>query len=267
MSSENKRSIVNDTKVIIALVGIIIFLIFVILPAAFDIKEPYQKIMISLGTSIFVALTASLVVNKLTATKTNYEVRELINEKFPKLLMVEDNGLENVVYNNNMELLDINIIDPAELYIIMNDGRNFFTNNSRQLSERFKKENKKTFVVLMDPKSDAEKFLCKKNGKTEDCYYGKKIEESRKEYIEFHKDSPKTNVLDIYYCPHGVSLSIVATDIVAVIGVYRNSAGKALTPPHFIFKNIKKDCEYTSIMEDVSNLIKSSTLSKKPHNI
>ncbi|WP_407230653.1 hypothetical protein [Escherichia coli] len=138
-----KQSIVKYLKIIIALIGVISFLVLVILPIAFDIRDPYQKILISLGTSIFVALTVSLVVNKLTASKTNYEVRELINEKFPKLLMIEDNGLENVVYNNNMELLDIDIVEPSKLYIIMNDGRNFFTNNSRQLSERFKRKIKK----------------------------------------------------------------------------------------------------------------------------
>jgi hypothetical protein len=257
-----KQSIVKYLKIIIALIGVISFLVLVILPIAFDIREPYQKILISLGTSIFVALTVSLVVNKLTASKTNYEVRELINEKFPKLLMIEDNGLENVVYNNNMELLDIDIVEPSELFIIMNDGRNFFTNNSRQLSERFKKENKETFIVLMDPDSEAEKFLCKKNGKDESGYYGKKIEESRKEYIEFHKNSPSSNKLEIFYCPNGVSLSIVATGNIAIIGLYRNSAGKALVPPHFIFKNINNDCEYLRIMQDVNNLIANSKIAE-----
>ncbi|WP_426575732.1 hypothetical protein ACP179_13295 [Xenorhabdus stockiae] len=253
-----KYSITELLKRNIALIGIISFLMLVILPIAFDIKEPYQKILISIGTSIFVALTVSFVVNKLTASKTNYEIRDLINEKFPKLLMIEDLGLDNIVYNNNMELLDIDIVESAELYIIMNDGKNFFTNNSGKLSLRFKKENKKTTVILMDPESEAQKFLCVKNGKNDPKYYASKIEESKRDYILFHKNSPKSNELDIYYCPNGVSLSIVATDCLAMIGLYRNSTGKSVVPPHFIFKNIKNDCEYARIMQDVNNLISSS---------
>jgi hypothetical protein len=242
----------------IALWGVVAFLALVVAPIGFNIAEPYLKISITIGTALFVALTVSYFTNKKTAATTNYEVTELINNKFPKFLQIEQIGLEKIIYENNMEAVGVDLSEPAELFIAMNDGKNFFTNNSRKLSERFKKENRKTTIILMSPESESEEILNTRNGKQEKGYYANKIKDATKDFKEFHKDSPETNLLEIRYFSFNVSMSVVATEDIAIVGLYRNSAGKSLTPPSFVFRNNGDTGEYSNILKDVKNLVKAS---------
>lgn len=253
-------SLLIQLKKNIALWGVISFLALVVAPIGFKIEDPYLKVLISIGTSLFVALTVSYFANKKITVVTNYEITELINKKFPKLLQVETIGLEKIIYENKMESIGLDLSEPTELYIAMNDGKNFFTNNSRKLSERFKKENRKTTVILMSPESDSEAILNQRNGKEEDGYYAGKIKDVKKDFMEFHKDAPETNLLEVRYFNYNISMSVVATENIAIVGLYRNSAGKALTPPSFIFKN-NDGGEYANILKDVKNLVQASTVS------
>jgi hypothetical protein len=238
--------------------GIISFLLLVVLPITMDVKEPYQTVSISLGTSIFIALTITFLVNKEITSVTNYEVKELIEKHFPKMLKIEKIGLEEVTYKNGMESLGIDIVDTPDLYIVMNDGKNFFTNNSKELSARFKQGKRNTVVILLSDKAESEKILNERNKKFEDGYYGRKIRESIKDYLSFHKDAPASNILKIYQYNYNFTMSIVATNEVAIIGTYRNAAGKSLAPPHFVFKNTGDNCEYENIKSDINNLVAQS---------
>ena len=128
------KSITQLLKENFALWGFVSFLVLVIMPIAASVPEPFLKVLISIGTALFVALTVSYFVNKKIISSTNYEVRELISKHFPRLLEMESIGLDRVVYANNMESLGVDLVNASELYIVMNDGKNFFTNNSNKLS-------------------------------------------------------------------------------------------------------------------------------------
>lgn len=258
--NDKTGSLVDQVKKNIALWGIISFLVLVIAPIGFGIPEPYLKISMTIGTSLFVALTVSYFTNKKISSVTNFEVTELINKKFPKLLKFEEIGLEKIVYGNQMDSFDLDLSESSELIIAMNDGKNFFTNNSRRLSERFAKENRKTIVVLMAPDSESENILTDRNNKKEKQYYANKIKVVTNDFIDFHVDAPESNILEIRYFRYNVSMSVVATEDVAIVGLYRNSAGKSLTPPSFIFKNNGSEGEYANIFKDVNNLVKISEL-------
>ncbi|EGR4363273.1 hypothetical protein DDM66_18020 [Vibrio cholerae] len=255
---DKEKSRIGLTINNIALWGVIAFLVLVVLPIALEVKEPFQAVLISLGTSIFIALTITFLVNKKIASVTNYEVKELIQSHFPKLLAINELGLEQVTYKNGMESLGVDIVDSPELFVVMNDGKNFFTNNSKELSARFKKEDRRTVVILLSDESESESVLNKRNGKSEDGYYARKIRESIKDYMNFHQGSPESNHLEIYKYSFNFTMSIVATTEIAVIGTYRNAAGKSLVPPHFVFRNVSENCEYQNIKSDVENLIKQS---------
>ncbi|GLX78527.1 hypothetical protein tinsulaeT_18670 [Thalassotalea insulae] len=251
------------TKKNFALWGVIAFLCFVVIPIFLKVPEPYQKVLLSIGTALFVGLTVSYFINKKIGESTSYEVKGLLKESFPKLLEFDDIGLHKVTYENSMSNLGIDLVNSDKLYIVMNDGKNFFTNNSKDLSKRFSLEDKQTVVILMSDESESEGVLNSRNKKTEEGYYGRKIRESINDYLSFHKNSPATNKLDIYQYGFNFTMSIVATENIAVVGTYRNAAGKSLVPPHFVFKNNGSDSEFNNIMKDVNNLIEQSNKSRQ----
>ncbi|HHX8301807.1 TPA: hypothetical protein ACVOZB_004709, partial [Vibrio diabolicus] len=75
--NDKTGSLVDQVKKNIALWGIISFLVLVIAPIGFGIPEPYLKISMTIGTSLFVALTVSYFTNKKISSVTNFEVTEL----------------------------------------------------------------------------------------------------------------------------------------------------------------------------------------------
>lgn len=258
MRKDSHNSLLTMLKKNIALWGVVALLALVVAPIGFNVPDPYLKVLMAIGTSLFVALTVSYHINKKISAATNYEVTELIENKFPKMLQIEEIGLERIIYENNMESIGVDLSESAELYIAMNDGKNFFTNNSRKLSERFKKAHRKTTVILMSPESESEKILNLRNGKREIGYYENKIKDATKDFIGFHAESPETNSLEILYFSFNISMSVVATENVAIVGLYRNSAGKSLTPPSFVFRNNGDGGEYSNIFKDIKNLVKAS---------
>lgn len=247
----------DDLKKINALWGLIALLTLVFLPIAFGVPGPLLKILNAIGISLFLAFTVSYFTNRKIAVLTNFEIKDLIQKKFPKLIQIENAGLEKIVYENKMDAIGVDLASSDKLYIVMNDGKNFFTNNSGRLSERFKKENKSTIVILMSPESDSEKILNAKNKKSGEGYYARKIVDSTCDFINLHKDAPRSNHLDILYHGYSNSMSIVATENLSLIGLYRNSPGKSLPPPHFLFSN-KSGGEHANIIEDIRNLISNS---------
>ena len=243
-----------------ALWGIIFFFFLVLAPIFLQVPDPWLKILMSIGTSVFVALTVAYFLNKKVKESTAFEVEELLNKHFPKLLKYDRLGLSDVVYQNNLESLEIDIVDEPNLYIVMNDGKNFFTNNAKKLSERFKQKNRKTCVVLLNDKSDSERILTKRNKKKEEGYYSRKIRESINDFLSFYKEHDETNVLEIYKYDFYFTMSIVATDSLALIGLYRNASGKDIIPPHFVFRNNGEKSEYANILNDILKLRNDSTL-------
>ncbi|WP_272539163.1 hypothetical protein [Providencia sp. PROV197] len=239
----------------IALWGALAYAFITILPIVAKSPESVQKITTPLGTTIFIGLTISYFINKIISKETNYEVKELINNKFPNLISMEKIGLKKIEYNNNLNSLGIDIIASDDLCVVMNDGRNFLSVNAGDFAKRLTKENKKTVVILINPDSDAQSFLCKKNNKKTD-YYKSKIESSITEIKSFAIKLPTTSTLTIYLIPTILSQNIILTESLALIGIYRNAPGKSNPPPQFIYENSSTDGEYKNIQNDINELKK-----------
>lgn len=252
------RKIAEMIRKYYAVIGVLFLLILVIIPALIKLPEPWLSILRNIGISLFITLTISYIVNVQIKETNKYDTEELITKYFPKLLKYDQVGLSDIVYENNLEVLGIDIIDTSDLFIIMNDGKNFFTNNSKKLSERFKKPNKKTTVVLLNYDSDSSNILNKRNKKIADDYYQQKIKDCISDFKTFYMKHDQSNILKIYLFDYTFNMSIVATDKLALIGLYRNASGKDLVPPQFIFANNGLTNEYTNIMSDIDKLVMSS---------
>ncbi|MCR9850326.1 hypothetical protein, partial [Vibrio antiquarius] len=235
--------------------GVVSLLLLAVIPYYIGVPTPWLEILLSLGTSIFILLTISFYVNEKIKFHTNAEIKQLVHEKFPVLVDMEKQGFINTIYSNNMKENSVDIVNSETLYLVMNDGKNFIANNSGALSERFRKDNKKTVVILLDPESSSQDFLCHKNRKDSGHYKVKVLDaiKSMKNYLDY--GSEKHELL-VYLYEYPFSLNIVATNECAVIGIYRNSAGNFGAPPSYVYSS--KGTEYESIMGDVHRLIENS---------
>ncbi|HIF4730479.1 TPA: hypothetical protein ACX13R_001309 [Citrobacter amalonaticus] len=246
-------SIVNIFKKFLALWGVILYIVFTIIPVLMDLPDVVQKITIPLGTTIFIGFTITFYINKVITSKTNYEIKELINNKFPNLISLDKIGIKKIEYRNDLDILGIDILGAEELHIAMNDGRNFLSVNAGDFAKRLTKSNKKTIIFLIDPESDAQSFLCKKNGKARD-YYKSKINESISEIRSFAVKLPESSMLEIYLIPTILSQNIILTENCALVGIYRNAPGKSNHPPQFVYEKSGLDNEYTRVRIDLNSL-------------
>jgi hypothetical protein len=235
--------------------GIVALLALAVAPPYIGIPKPWSDILLSLGTSIFILLTISYYVNETIKFHANNELKDLVYGKFPILVEMERDGLIKSVYSNKLKAVGVDIENEDIVYIVMNDGKNFISNNSGELSARFKLAGKSTNVILLNPDSEAQKALCERNEKEQD-HYKIKIRDSVKELHGYKKHGNEKHDLKIYFYNHYFSLNIVITSRYAVIGTYRNSAGKFKSPPTYIYSSDGR--EYQSIKEDVERLIKNS---------
>lgn len=253
---ETKESKVTEFLSKYALFGIIFFLIVAIIPSLIEsIKEPWKGILVNLGTSVFILLTVSYFVNEKIKYYTNNELENIISEKFPLLIDLEKIGLKKLTYDNKLKNHGINIVESDELFIVMNDGNHFLTNNAEELSQRLQRKGKKTVIILMDGESSAEKQLCERN-KKETGHYKSKIEGTIKHYETYLKNGSPEHELSIYKYKYSFLTSIVATSTEAFVGLYKNSSGKFEAPLHFVFSS--DGSEFKSIKKDIDRLIKSS---------
>jgi len=242
-----------------AVLGVVSLLVLVIIPALLKIEEPWQKILISVGTSIFVGLTVSYFLNMRVKDERSFETEVLLTKYFPLFSELDKIGLTRILYHNNLKVEGIDIVGPAELYLVMNDGKNFYSSNTEELSRRFKLENKKTVLIFLDGSSDSQRIISRRHGKTDENYYSSKINVSIQDFQAIHNGAPTSNTLEIrkneFYC----TMSIVATENWAISGMYRNAAGKELKPLHFYFNNNGNESEYAKIMNDIVKLLQLPT--------
>jgi hypothetical protein len=238
--------------------GALVLSVSVLFVLKFNFNSEIRNIILNIGVSIFVAFTVSYFLDNVMKKSSRNQFDELVEEAFPKLKKIDKIGLEDIIYDNRMKNIDNNIEESDDLYIIMNDGRNFFTNNSDWLSRRFKLKHKNTTVVLLDDESESQKILCKRNEKSENNYYATKIKEAIKDFVNFYQDHSDESTLKIYKYNYYFMTSVVATEKYAIVGTYRNAAGKQLVPPQFIFRKECEKPEYEKIMDDIKNIIKKS---------
>ena len=159
-----------------------------------------------------------------------------------------------IVHTNKMKDLNIDLISTKLLIISMNDGKNFLSNNSTELSERYKDKSKKTIIILFNPDSIYEAVLCQQNGKDRGVYQVK-IKDVIKDLKMKMEDGAN---IEIYLTESMSRTHTILTDDYAVSGTYRNSQGKDNVPPTYIYNN--KGSEYSFIKQDIEKLRSSAQL-------
>ncbi|WP_447825891.1 hypothetical protein [Aeromonas salmonicida] len=237
--------------------GVVALLILAVIPSYVGVPKPWNDILLSLGTSIFILLTISYYVNETIKFHTNNELKDLVHSKFPILVDMEKDGLVKAVYSNQLKSVGIDIERDDIISIVMNDGKNFISNNSGELSARFKLAGKITNIIFLNPDSNSQAALCERNGKEQD-HYKIKIRDSIKTLNDYKRYGNENHILNIYFYDHYFALNVVITPRYAVIGTYRNSTGKFEAPPSYIYSS--NGHEYINIKCDVDRLIENSKI-------
>ena len=216
---------------------------------------PQLKLENTVFQDALVAISASLFTSWVMLMTFNREFMEILCEQIlPFREQIKENGLIGIVHTNKMKDLNIDLITTKLLIISMNDGKNFLSNNSTELSERYKDKSKKTIIILFNPDSVHEAVLCQQNGK--DCgVYQMKIKDVIKDLKKKIEDGAD---IEIYLTESMSRTHTILTDDYAVSGTYRNSQGKDNVPPTYIYNN--KGCEYSFIKQDIEKLRSSAQL-------
>ncbi|NXZ83841.1 hypothetical protein HZI61_01375 [Haemophilus influenzae] len=204
----------------------------------------FQDISIGFGVSLF---TSWVILNTFNKEFIDF----LCNQIIPFQDQIKYSGLSNIVFKNNLSDLNIDIVNSDNLVIVMNDGKNFSSNNSTALYKRYANKKLTQFVIL-NPESDYEPFLCKQHGK-EIGFYKTKINDLIND-LKIRKNDGAN--IEIYLSDFSVRTSIILTDTKAIVGTYRNTKGKDNTPPSYIYE--KDGCEFNNIINDIEKLKNSS---------
>ncbi len=221
-------------------------------------RDVVRDILMSVSTGLFASFLILFVSEREIFPVARDELSSLISKHIPNFLDIQGSGLEKISYDNNTAHLGIDIVGSDVLYLVMSDGKNFYNNNAAAIADRFKKVNRKTVLILLSENSECEKILNKRHGKSGDGYYAGKIKESIRDYCKAHKSAPATNEFVVYQHEYYFTMSVVATDVYAYIGLYRNSASKDIKPPNFLFRSSGENGEYSRIIKDIENLIEVS---------
>ncbi|EER46492.1 hypothetical protein AM305_00509 [Actinobacillus minor NM305] len=209
----------------------------------------------SLFSSLFILVSFNKeLVDLINSMNSEFErhIETIKNELIPFRDQIIQTGLIGIVNTNNMKSLNIDIVNSSKLIIAMNDGKNFLSNNSTELSERYSDKSKKTIIILFDPEAECENVLCRQNGKDVGVY-ATKIKDVIKDLKRKKENSAD---IEIYVTDVMLRTHTVITDNIAVSGTYRNSQGKDNIPPSYIYSNQGK--EYNFILNDIEKIKNSA---------
>lgn len=214
------------------------------------ISSLFMTIAISaITTGVFSIFSASI-------EKQNME--EKVYSAFPVIKKCNEYGMINITSSFPFDNVEIrkDFIDSKEVYVLMNDGKNFISDNIDMIRERFQQNEKETNIILLDyEQNDTMDVLTRKNGhESTPDYYRIKI----KEVIDYHlKKAEKGNahILNVFLNSNYNNLAIIVTDNYAMISLFRVSSGKDIVP-HMIFG--KNGTEYQKIRKDVVKVCQSS---------
>lgn len=214
----------------------------------------YPPIVATILKDILIGFGVALFTSWVMLISFNKEFLELFCDNIlPFRDQIKARGLIGIVQINRAKDLKIDLIHTDKLTIAMNDSKNFCTNNATELSERYKKSEKQTIFILLDPEES--ELLCKLNGKAEG-FYKTKINDVISE-IQQHKNSGAN--IEVYLTKTIFRTSMVLTDTVAISGTYRNSRGKDNIPPTYLYSS--DGDEYKCIEQDISKL-KTTSIKK-----
>lgn len=207
------------------------------------------NIFFSLGIAVFSSLSIQKFFQK--------EAVNLMLDSVPLLGDLNKFGVNKVLDENKLSFIPDYKTSP-HLFIVMNDGKNFTTNNSSELCERLKSPNISTTFILLDPEAEASVWLSSANDKEGQAFYKDKISDSIRTIKGFSKNH--SHMVEVFLYGKGYfRTSIVLSDKYAIIGGYRNSPGKRGLPLHFLISD--SGSYYKFIKEDVECLKELSKIS------
>lgn len=212
----------------------------------------------SLFTTIAVSAITTGIFSIISSRIDRQNMEEKVYSAFPVIKNCNDYGMISILSKFPFDNIEIkkDFIDSKEVYILMNDGKNFISTNIDMINERFQQEEKTTNIILLDyEQKDTMDVLTRKNGhdSTPD-YYRNKI----KNVIDYHfKKAQKSSshILNIYLNSNYNTLAMIVTDNYAMASLFRVSSGKD-TVPHIIFK--RNGSEYVKIRKDVVKVCQCS---------
>ncbi len=232
----------------ISLYGIIFLIVFsIIIPLVLGDTHPIaHDLSFSIGIAVFSSLSIQQFFQK--------ETVNLILEGIPLLNNLNEKGINKVLDDNRL----ISISDyktSTNLYVVMNDGKNFMTHNSGEFCDRFNIPNISTTFILLDYDAEASRWLSIANNKKDPNFYKNKILDSIN-MIENYPSDPNHIIKVFLYSKGYFRTSIILSDKQAIIGNYRNAPGKRGLPLHFLVS--KNGSYYRFVEEDVKGLIRLS---------
>lgn len=236
--------------------AISIILGFVVLCIGEKILTDWNQICVSLAQVFIFVIPVAFWTSWISDRSTT----RLISELLPICNTAQKYGIKNIYdsfpFDEDIEFKN-DFIHSENLYIVMNDGKQFLSDNNELLEKRYGGNNdkRKTHIVLLDYRNeDLIQILTKKNRHDGD-YYNNKI----KNVIEYHlKDKPVEIYLNQFYN----TMAMIVTDKYAIISLYREALGKGKVP-HIVFINNGKEGEYAKIRSDVEELCKRA----EKHNV
>lgn len=240
--------------------GMLVSIFFIIALGLLFINERWvtDEFISSLLTTIAVSGVTTGIFSIISSWIDKQSMEEKVYSAFPVIKKCNEYGMINITTKFPFDNIEIkrDFIDSKEVYILMNDGKNFISTNIDMISERFQQDKKKTNIILLDyEQSDTMAVLTRKNGhdSTPD-YYVEKI----KEVIGYHfkkAKKSKSHILNVYLNSNYNTLAIIVSDNYAMISLFRVSSGKDIVP-HMIFD--KNGTEYEKIKADVINVCQCS---------
>ena len=202
-----------------------------------------KQICESLAQVFFIAIPVTFITSYLSDCSTE----NLIKNFLPICNKCQQYGLIDILDCFPMEDKEFRneFVVSKEFILVMNDGKQFFSNNSELIDKRLKNEREINVILLDYNNSMLMEILTKKNGH-EGNYYKDKIAD----VIKYHLSNDRIHVhLNSFYN----TMAILVTDNYAIISLYREALGKGKVP-HFVFKNNGSDGEYAKILRDVKEL-------------
>lgn len=241
--------------IILVLSTMLISLIILVINIQFVDNELISNLLNTIAISAMTSGVFSIFSNLIKRDS----IEGILEKYFPVISTCKEYGLDNIYTRFPLDNIKIqeDFINSENIYIVMNDGKSFISNNISLFNKRLQKSNKTTNIVLLDYKQeDIMSILTRKNGHENENYYKDKI----RGVINYHlKNAEKneTHKINIFLNSNYNTMAMLIMDNYAIISLFRVSSGKDIVP-HIVFN--KEGSEYGKILRDVQRLCSNSNV-------
>ena len=166
---KEKHPIINLLVSRFSMIGVIALLsMSILIPYIFGYGG--GKLWVDASFAIGIAIFSTLSISKFLQEET----AKFLFREFPMQQKINDIGIKDFPTNNSIK--DMKDISTSKtLTVVMNDGKNFISNNFDVLRNRFKIDGLITIFIFLDYKHKVVKNLCAANGKPNKKTYKEKI--------------------------------------------------------------------------------------------